>query len=383
MVLYACIYPGRLSTMGFRPGTSPIYSFVGSNWSGQEQECVETAIGRWNYQNGGNGLPQFTPSQGGSPNVVFVKTALPGTTAGGTTAPTLDGDGYTTGVGVQFTTNTNYLESCDGFIKVLLHELGHAQGLADTQGNSGSSVMNQMAGKDDSGGNIPTDVTPCDESAAQASQPTDPCTYGCPPGYTDSCEGDQTRDPNHCNCCVNYTPILVDLGGNGFRMSSAEDGVRFAINSVASTVGMGWPLEPDDGWLALDRNGNGVVDNGAELFGNTTMLEGGKIAHDGYQALAEFDTNRDGRIDSLDNMFANLLIWSDSNRNAFSEPTELRHLNDAGIASISLDYHTDQRRDKWGNRFRYVSSVTLTSGRRVQASDVYPVPAASVSCVAR
>lgn len=78
--------------------------------------------------------------------MVFVQTPLGAGVVGGADAGTVDAEGYLTGIGVQFTTNTSLLSSCDGFLKVALHEIGHALGFDDTFGNSGSSVMNQFSG---------------------------------------------------------------------------------------------------------------------------------------------------------------------------------------------------------------------------------------------
>jgi hypothetical protein len=377
-----CINPPSSGGVGWRPGTAVKYSFVGT-WSGLLRDCVEEGIAAWNSANSSTNNAFFTSQGGGSPQITLSMQNLGGTTGGGMTEPSRDGDGYTTGVGIQFNTNTDILFSCDGFRKVAMHEFGHSQGLDDTQGGGGSSVMNQMSGANDSGGNIPMYPTSCDVNAATWYQPSDPCAFGCPPGYTTNCVGDQQPDPLHCNCCINYSPILIDLSGNGFNMSSAGNGVWWTINDQGASIQIGWPLHADDVWLARDRNHNGLVDNGSELFGNTTRLSDGTIAEHGYAALADLDANNDGEIDRSDPGFASLLVWSDRNRDGASAADELAGVAAAGIRSLSVNFRESRRRDQWGNQFRYVSFVTLRGGRRVLSVDVYPVTDGPATCATR
>jgi len=130
----------------------------------------------------------------------------------------------------------------------------------------------------------------------------------------------------------------------------------------------------DDRWLVQDRNENGLIDDGSELFGNAALLRSGAPAENGYQLLAELDQNGDLIFDAADPDFARLRVWGDANRNGLSEPSELATLDGAGIESISLDYRSSHRRDRWGNVFPLTSKIRV-NGRASRAADVVPATA--------
>lgn len=219
-----------------------------------------------------------------------------------------------------------------------------------------------------------TQVSESDSTTVELSGTEDPCEGGCEPGYTTDCQGDQ--QPDECGCCVNYTPIVLDLGRRGVEMSNARDGVMFQINDTGSTLMMGWPVQSSNPWLFLDRNGDGLVNDGSELFGNTTRLRSGQPASNGYEALAELDSNGDRVLDELDTMFGQLRLWHDADRDGVSIPSEIHSLAEDGVVALSLDAREMNRVDRWGNRFRLRARVTIASSPGPRFSyDVYPVTA--------
>jgi hypothetical protein len=110
--------------------------------------------------------------------------------------------------------------------------------------------------------------------------------------------------------------------------------VLFDHNGDGIQTGTGW-VGKDDGLLVLDKNNNGTIDNGAELFGDNTILKNGQKAKDGFAAISDLDLNQDGKLNSSDAAFANLRVWQDINQDGFSQATELKTLDELGISSIN------------------------------------------------
>ncbi len=100
-------------------------------------------------------------------------------------------------------------------------------------------------------------------------------------------------------------PLVLDLDGDGIETTTTRDGtvILFDHDGDGVKTGTGW-VKPDDGWLVLDRNGNGAIDSGRELFGVDTLKSNGQFATDGFDALRDVDADKDGKIDASDSVFA-------------------------------------------------------------------------------
>jgi len=184
--------------------------------------------------------------------------------------------------------------------------------------------------------------------------------------------GDCTETPTGCDC--KGSPIIFDLKGDGIHLSSWEDGVPFALAQPGQLWQWAWTRAgTDDAWLSLDRNGNGIIDDGSELFGDNTLQAfppTGAVPVEqrpnGFNALAFFDLNRDRLIDARDAVFGNLRLWTDVNHDGRSQAEELTTLPEQGIVSISLNYRASGQVDSFGNEFRYRADI-------VAAAPVAPV----------
>lgn len=157
-------------------------------------------------------------------------------------------------------------------------------------------------------------------------------------------------------------PIVIDLDGDGIEVGNVADGVRFDITGDGVAEQVAFPTG-GDGFLVFDRNGNGIIDSGRELFGDQHG------AANGFEELAKFDSNVDGVIDAGDPIFNQLQVFVDENLNGRSEGSELLSLNQAGIRSILLNYNKASGQIN-GNRITETGSVLTTDGRQRTAADV-------------
>ena len=178
------------------------------------------------------------------------------------------------------------------------------------------------------------------------------------------------------------SPILLDMSGRGYRLTSLANGVMFDITGDGQPEQVSWTAaNAENAFLAYDRNGNGTIDDGTELFGTATPVQPAgdpdlQTASNGFEALRFFEaavstTLSDDRVTPGDPAFSSLLLWTDRNHNGVSEPDELVKASDAGLSSIGLNYREGRRRDRFGNEFRQAAVASWDSGRRDVVFDVW------------
>lgn len=239
-----------------------------------------------------------------------------------------------------------------------------------------SSTCNSIVGGDK------TDESPAPTPTLTVTTPTPP-----PPGP--SCyENDPSYPDDFYNCmslggaswdgypncrCSDPSPVLLDVSGDGFALTDAAGGVNFDLNADGQSERLSWTAAgSDDAWLVLDRNGDGIVDDGGELFGNYTPQPAppAGLVKNGFNALAEYDQpqrggNGDGVIDGNDAVFYSLRLWQDVNHDGVSQPGELHALPELGLQSIDLKYGESKRTDEYGNHFRYRAKVSDAHGAKI------------------
>lgn len=168
-----------------------------------------------------------------------------------------------------------------------------------------------------------------------------------------------------------YDPLVLDLDGDGIE-TIAHDKLNKAVfdfdgDGIANATG--W-VHKDDGILVLDRNKDGIINDGREVFGDSTILSSGKTARHGYEALADLDTDGNGKIDVLDERFAELKVWRDLNADGISDAGELFGLEALGIKSLNTDYQDVDRNLSGNNKLTQLGNFEKSDGKTYTMGDV-------------
>lgn len=161
-----------------------------------------------------------------------------------------------------------------------------------------------------------------------------------------------TQGANEEACDKQYSPIVLDLTGEGIKLSGPEEGVQFDLNADGREIYTGWISGSNNAFLVRDNNRNGIIDDGSELFGSATRLKSGKRAPNGFEALKEFDSNLDGLLTQKDKEWPSLRLWFDRNFDGYSQRNELERLEKFRIQSMNLNYIELLEMDEFGNQTR-------------------------------
>lgn len=191
--------------------------------------------------------------------------------------------------------------------------------------------------------------------------------YAGEPHVSEECEEWEMWNEQTGSCVAYNTPIIIPLArGRAMKLTSAERGVLFDMNADGMLDWTGWTdWNSTLAFLAIDRNGNGVIDNGSELFGDYT-IEG---ARNGFIALQSMNMELNGgvpraSINADEPLFERLLLWEDANHNGISESHELQPAATL-LSDIGLGYMEHKRRDGHGNLLKWKgwASVRTRPGR--------------------
>ena len=219
-------------------------------------------------------------------------------------------------------------------------------------------------------------IRPCNGLCGYVDDTSDCSHCAFSAGGKDACTVEEGEEQtllydDQCQCCyVSTTPLLVNLHG-GISVSDAASGVWFDLAAEGVSAQVPWPTSDTDGWLVLDRNKDGTINDGRELFGTSSVLITGRKAANGFVALQELDSDGDGAFTAADPMFSEVAVWIDRNRDGISQPDELLSLQTVGLLSISLDYRRSEKRDRNGNRMIYRALARFENGSTRFVYDVF------------
>ncbi|WP_462106241.1 calcium-binding protein, partial [Campylobacter concisus] len=173
-----------------------------------------------------------------------------------------------------------------------------------------------------------------------------------------------------------YDPITLDLNKDGkIDTTDLDNGVYFDHNGDKVAMKTSW-IGKEDGLLVHDRNNNGIIDDGSELFGNFTPLNPNNnlndknLAVNGYHALKSYDMNNDGIIDSNDEIYKHLKVWQDINGDGISQENELKTLEQANIKSLNLAFSNIDKDLDNGNNLMFEGNYTDNEGKEHKMADI-------------
>ncbi|KYF68488.1 calcium-binding protein [Sorangium cellulosum] len=222
-----------------------------------------------------------------------------------------------------------------------------------------------------------------EEGAAEGEEGEEEAEPACTIGDSRSCEMnggggfEQCEDVEGvptwtgCQSSSSSTPLVLSFDQRPIEYLTAMTGA-FDLTGLGATIATDWPTAATP-WLAIDRDGNGAIDGGEELFGSATVLSSGARADNGFTALRELDTDGDGRITARDEAWSRLVLWSDRDANRASSAGELEPIASRGLVAIELSYGRERRCDGRGNCEVERASFTFSDGAVTRTGAVVDV----------
>ena len=168
-----------------------------------------------------------------------------------------------------------------------------------------------------------------------------------------------------------YDPLVLDLNGDSKISTINRNDSNSYFNHDGDNIKYrtSW-IGKEDGILVIDKNGNGTIDNGNELFGNFTTKNNGDMANNGFEALKDYDTNGDLIIDYRDDKFSELKIWQDLNSDGISQSNELKILKEVGISRLNLSHDKTYKDLGDKNSITHIGSFLRNDGTTSSMVDV-------------
>ncbi len=165
----------------------------------------------------------------------------------------------------------------------------------------------------------------------------------------------EAEDPN-----IEQTdPLAFDLNGNGIETTGVSSGIEFDIDGDGKKEQTSF-ISGGDAFLAYDKNGNGLIDNGKELFGDQNG------AKNGYEELAKYDDNKDGLIDRNDAIYSDLKLVSVGEDNKLKTSS----LSEQKIESIDLGYSNQHQAINYYDSIEQTSKFTRSDGTKGDTADI-------------
>lgn len=169
-----------------------------------------------------------------------------------------------------------------------------------------------------------------------------------------------------CPPSVCGSPVVIGQNGR-YAFTSVADGVRFDVNEDGVREQTAWTAPGSGvGFLVVDRDNDGLITSGRELFGNKTAPR----VPNGFEMLGTMDLDGNDVLDHQDSTWARLALWVDADHDGITDEGELMPISETDIEGISTVYHRTDRKDKDGNLYRY-RSVAWRDGHAVPTWDVF------------